>query len=64
MPKMLIFWKKGCKIATASDAAPPNPRWPPVAGDSAPDNHVVTPGPPLTNVSLSNISSVKTILLL
>jgi len=31
MLKMRIFWKKGCKIASASRDPPPNPPWPPTA---------------------------------
>jgi len=33
---MSIFWNKNVKIISASGAPPPNPRWPPAAGGSAP----------------------------
>jgi len=35
--------EKNAKIASASRAPPPNPRWPPAAGASPPDLRVVTP---------------------
>jgi len=34
---MSIFWKKTVKVASASWAPPPNPRWPPAAGAPPPD---------------------------
>jgi len=36
--KMLFFWKKSAKIVSASGAPPPNTRWLPAAGGSAPNS--------------------------
>jgi len=37
MPNNSYFLKKSCKFSAASGASPPNLRWPPVAGASAPE---------------------------
>jgi len=39
---MRILGEKSCKIAEASGAPPPNPRWFPAAGAPPPDHRFVT----------------------
>jgi len=44
MPKNAYFFrKKVVKLQQRPESPPPNRRWHPAAGDSAPDHRVVTP---------------------